>query len=179
MGCPRRGMSGREVSETRGCQKVGVPETVGCPRCGGAGTTVLRIGASAIQRSAEEGAAVRSPGAFSTPLPHSFFSLCSGLFADCAEGPTSLPQNFFVDFETSRKIHRQAMPAEWTELTPVVKPCPLLALPYPQCVDRADRLWRRQEGQRLVFRSLKSSTPASKGLLVLFVNMYFGCGGFE
>lgn len=101
-----------------------MPEPWGCRD-----SSVRKIGApvSAIPRSAEEGAAVRSPRAFSTPLPHSGFP-CSGLFAVVLLA-LPLPQNFFVDFETSRKIHREVTTAQWTELTPVVKPCPPLAFP--------------------------------------------------
>lgn len=97
-------MPGSGVSETLGCRDLTVP---------GTGASVSAN--PAVRRGGGGGA--EAGGVFHSPPPLFFFSFfCVLVFAGCPGGPTSVPLNFFVDFESSRKIHGQVMTAEGTEL---------------------------------------------------------------
>lgn len=116
---------------------MGVPgsgalQTLGCPSRGAAGLGGEEDRGPGLRHPAVRGGGGRSAksgGVFHSPPPLMSSFPCPGLSAVVLLALKPLPQNFFVDFETSRKIHREVTTAEWTELTPVVKPCPLLALP--------------------------------------------------
>lgn len=136
----------------------GALETIGCPRRGAAGDlTVWKIGApaTAIPRSAEEGAAVRSPGAFPLPSPTRFSPLRVRVCLLLSCRPNLCHTTSLLTLKLRGKY-----PARWRLLSGLNWPLLqnlALCLPYPNCTDQTREgtvsrdYWRRE---RRIFRFL-------------------------